>query len=112
MYKYRLTYDIKRHDPPLTAAQVKEHGDVGTCDSLFLCSIMGDPDPGTETGLSTLWVGVHGDKDDELSPDAEFKIWLLLAARLKERLPEGGRRDLVAATFEAVRSAMGVSRPT
>ena len=104
---YRLTYEIKRHDPPLTEEQLKrQEGDVGACDSLLICSVMGDPDPGTATGISALWFGVHGEKDDELTPDAEFKLWALLAHRLIDRLPDGGRRDLVTQVREAIRSAL------
>ncbi len=99
--KYYQTYRIDHHPEGLTREEVAERGDVGATHDVLLFSMMHQPDG----GLSTLVVTRrHG--GDPLTPEEEFKAWTLLAHRLTQILPKGGRRDLCVATFEAVRAAV------
>lgn len=76
--RYPITYDIRQEDPPLTADEVRAQGRSATQAIVFV-SLLYQPDG----SFSMLVESRDGRTKDRVSANELFKVWLLLATRLK-----------------------------
>lgn len=104
-HRYKMSFHLKREDPPLTHAEVKQRAEAdptfGASDALILGSILRTDSGGASYQLSTF----DGDTGEPLSPDHLFETWAMMAKALVDTLPEGNRKNLCNLVFEAVRAA-------
>jgi len=102
--RYPVTYQVEFHDPGLTKEQIKADGrDLGACDGLLITSIIWPPDG----SASYAQVSRDGRTGKDLSPEALFKIWAVMAADLAASPQLGtGARELCGEVHRAITAAL------
>lgn len=108
-HKYKLTYRLCPHPEGVTKAQIAMMGDqehLGACDRIIVHSIIDTRDG----GLSSMIMSINGHTVEPMPAEEEFKHWALMAHHLMERLPPGGRRELVTMVHETVKAAVREGR--
>lgn len=104
-HKYKLTYKLTPMGEGITKSDIAALKDdnLGACDKIIIHSIIDRADG----GLSTAVISVDGATGETPLPaEEEFKHWALMAHHLMERLPPGGRRELVTMVHETMKAAV------
>lgn len=106
-HAYHITHKIKAHPNGISKDEVLADEEMGACDEILLASIIKN-----EAGASsTLFITRNGAEDRPFTPFETFRVWALLAAHLKETLPEGdGRHAIVSAAHEMVSDMLAEMR--
>jgi len=100
--KYPITYNIKRHDPPLEKDEVIEK-ELGGCDSIIIISQI-YPEDGS---YSQAIVSLDGRTNDDVGLDELWKAWTIMAASLaKEEALSPSKRSLCNQVIEIVRESI------
>jgi hypothetical protein len=100
MKKYHLTYTIARHPEGITKEEIPEG--YGACDCIIIHSIIGAPENGKQLSMAT--VSQDGQKEQPLSPEQLFAMWVIFAKELVETMPPGNRQQLAEHVFEVVKA--------
>lgn len=96
---YKLTYDARVEDPPVTREQIEKVG-RGGCDAVVILSML-YPDDGS---FSLAVVSLDGRTGEQIEDKELFKAWWLLASRLGEsETLDPVRRMLAKTSFELIR---------
>ena len=104
--KYHLTYKVETHPEGLDKKDI-DPNERGACTAIVLGSLLYPPDGGCSTAFLTL----DRRTGKPLSDDELFKVWAMLAARLKDSSELGpGRRAVATVAFESVRQAILAAR--
>lgn len=105
--KYHLLYRLRPFPEGLTKSEFPwDEEDTGACDAVLVGSVIYPPDG----GLSVMFYGVDGRTKEPMDIQEMFKLWTILTHKLGEELPEGGRKQFCASTFETFRKAFMESR--
>ena len=104
--KYHLTYKVEAHPDGIDKKDV-DPKERGGCTAIVVGSLLYPPDG----SFSSAFVSLDGRTGKPLPDDELFKVWTMLAARLKDSKELGpGKRGVAAQAFETVRKAILMAR--
>jgi hypothetical protein len=99
--KFQVVYVINQYTEGKDLDWVKRNG-LGCCDSAMFASIVH-----TEDGFSIQFMSVDGKTGKDLSDQALFKIWGLLAERLsKSKTLEEGTKKFLTSAWKPIAESM------
>lgn len=106
---YRLTYQVDQHPDGITAKELDERPeDLGACDAILLCSVLGKFGEGP---LSTMWMGIDGNPGKgDMTPFNMFQLWSILAANLSDNLPPSPQKMIAQHAIDSVRALLVASK--